>query len=52
MAVDGYFPKITPPKNYDNYRMGDGLGMIITLADGKKSHICTTVSRAVNLPMH
>lgn len=36
MAVDGYLPKITPPKNYDNYRMGDGLGMIITLADGKK----------------
>ena len=36
MAVDGYFPRITPPKNYDNYRMGDGLGMIITLPDGKK----------------
>lgn len=36
MAVDGYLPKITPPKSYDNYRMGDGLGMIITLADGKK----------------
>ena len=36
MAVDGYFPCITPPKNYDNYRMGDGLGMIITLPDGKK----------------
>lgn len=36
MAVDGYFPCITPPKSYDNYRMGDGLGMIITLPDGKK----------------
>lgn len=36
MAVDGYFPRITPPKSYDNYRMGDGLGMIIALPDGKK----------------
>ena len=36
MAIDGYFPRITPPKKYDNYRMGDGLGLIVTLADGKK----------------
>ena len=40
MAIDGYFPRITPPEKYDNYRQGDGLGLICTLPNGKKQAFC------------
>lgn len=36
MAIDGFVPKITPPTNYDNYRQGDGIGIIYTGPNGKK----------------
>lgn len=40
MAVDGFVPLITPPKEYDNFRMGSGLGMICTMPNGQKVAFC------------